>query len=64
MSIYDLGNFARIRGKGKPRMCYDFEEYIREGDAAQREKARAWQTAIGLQAVDDLQVSDYHITWV
>lgn len=42
-------------------MRYDFEEYIREGDAGQREKTRAWQTAIGLQAVDDLQVSDYLI---
>lgn len=42
-------------------MRYDFEEYIRGGDAAQREKARAWQTAIGLQAVDDLKVSDYLI---
>lgn len=42
-------------------MRYDFEEYIREGDANQKEKTYAWQTAIGLQAVDGLQVSDYLI---
>ena len=37
----------------------DFEEYIRQGEPSQREKAGYWQTAIGLQAVDGLQVSDY-----
>ena len=37
----------------------DFDKYIRQGEPAQREAAYAWSTAIGLQAVDDLQVSDY-----
>ncbi|MCR5064649.1 MAG: antitoxin VbhA family protein [Bacteroidales bacterium] len=37
----------------------DFDEYIRQGEPAQQEKAGYWQTAIGLQAVDGLQVSDY-----
>ena len=39
----------------------DFDEYIRQGDPDKREKAGNWQTAIGLQAVDGLQVSDYLI---
>ena len=37
----------------------DFDEYIRQGEPAQREAAYPWSTAIGLQAVDGLQVSDY-----
>ena len=37
----------------------DFDEYIRHGEPAQREKAEAWRVAIGLQAVDGLTVSDY-----
>ena len=37
----------------------DFNEYIRQGEPAQKEKAGYWQTAIGLQAVDGLKVSDY-----
>ena len=37
----------------------NFDEYIRQGDPAQRERAEAWNTAIGLQAVDGLKVSDY-----
>ncbi len=37
----------------------DFEEYIRQGEPAQREATYAWSTAIGLQAVDGLKVSDY-----
>lgn len=39
----------------------DFEEYIREGEPLQREKSYAWQTAIGLQAVDGLKPSEYLI---
>ena len=40
---------------------YDFEEYIRQGEPQKREKGYAWQTAIGLQAVDGLKPSDYLI---
>ena len=36
-----------------------FEDYIRQGEASQYEKARAWKTAIGLQAVDGLTPSSY-----
>ena len=35
------------------------EEYIRQGEASQYEKAQAWKTAIGLQAVDGLTPSAY-----
>ncbi len=37
----------------------EFQEYIRQGEPEQIEKSRAWQTAIGLQAVDGLQTSAY-----
>lgn len=37
----------------------DFDEYIRQGEPSQREKAAAWSTAIGLQAVDGLTTSEY-----
>ncbi|MDR0995151.1 MAG: Fic family protein [Tannerella sp.] len=37
----------------------DFEEYIHQGEPEAKEKASAWQTAIGLQAVDGLKTSDY-----
>ena len=43
----------------KEQHYIDFDEYIRQGEPAQREAAYAWSTAIGLQAVDGLQVSDY-----
>lgn len=39
----------------------DFEEYIRQGEPQKRGKGYAWQTAIGLQAVDDLKPSEYLI---
>ncbi len=37
----------------------DFDEYIVASEPHKREKAEAWKVAIGLQAVDGLQVSDY-----
>ena len=40
-------------------MDIDFESYIRHGEPDKKEKALAWKTAIGLQAVDGLQTSDY-----
>lgn len=36
-----------------------FEAYIRETDPSKRERSYAWHTAIGLQAVDGLEPSDY-----
>lgn len=35
------------------------EEYIKQGEPDKTEKSEAWQTAIGLQAVDGLNTSDY-----
>jgi len=37
----------------------DFDEYIVASEPHKRERAEAWKVAIGLQAVDGLQVSDY-----
>ena len=37
----------------------DFDEYIRQGEPLKCEKGLAWQTAIGLQAVDGLKPSEY-----
>lgn len=37
----------------------DFEEYTIASEPHKRERAYAWRTAIGLQAVDGLQVSEY-----
>lgn len=37
----------------------DFEQYIKQGEPDKQERAYAWQTAIGLQAVDGLTTSDY-----
>ena len=43
----------------KEQHYLDFDEYIRQGEPAQREAAYAWSTAIGLQAVDGLTTSEY-----
>lgn len=37
----------------------DFDKYIRQGEPDSKEKAQAWQTAIGLQDVDGLKPSGY-----
>lgn len=37
----------------------EFDKYIRQGEPKQAEKARIWQTAIGLQDVDGLKTSEY-----
>lgn len=39
----------------------NFDEYIKQGEPGRKEKAQAWQTAIGLQDVDGLKVSSYLI---
>lgn len=41
------------------QLYFDFDDYIRQGEPSQKEKASIWQTAIGLQAVDGLRTSDY-----
>jgi len=40
-------------------MNIDFESYIRGDEPEKKEKAYAWKTAIGLQAVEGLKTSDY-----
>ena len=41
------------------QLYIDFDQYIRQGEPDQKEKAYAWSTAIGLQAVDGLSTSEY-----
>ena len=36
-----------------------FKEYIKESEPTKRDKGYAWHTAIGLQAVDGLKISEY-----
>ncbi len=38
---------------------FELEEYIKQGEPDRAEKSEAWQTAIGLQAVDGLKTSEY-----
>ena len=38
---------------------FELEEYIKQGEPDKAEKSEAWQTAIGLQAVDGLNTSYY-----
>lgn len=39
-----------------------FEEYLKEKEPQKKEKGYAWHTAIGLQAVDGLETSEYLIS--
>ena len=39
----------------------DFDRYIIQGEPEKSEKAKIWQTAIGLQDVDGLKPSEYLI---
>ena len=41
------------------RWQFELEEYIKQGEPGKIEKSEAWQTAIGLQAVDGLKTSAY-----
>lgn len=36
-----------------------FKEYLIQSEPNKQDKGYAWQTAIGLQAVDSLQISNY-----
>ena len=38
---------------------FELEEYIKQGESESAEKSKAWQTSIGLQAVDGLNTSEY-----
>lgn len=48
-------------GKELKPWGFELEEYIREGEPDRAARADAWQTAIGLQAVDGLRPSRYLI---
>lgn len=50
--------FEELPPEGEARFS-DFDEYVRVSEPRTRERASAWKTAIGLQAVDGLRVSDY-----
>ena len=41
------------------QLYFNFDEYIKASEPHKRERAEAWRVAIGLQAVDGLQVSEY-----
>ena len=45
--------------KEKKQQYLDFDRYIRQGEAGQKERAEAWKIAIGLQDVDGLKTSEY-----
>ncbi len=45
--------------KNDKELYLNFDEYIRQGEPSQREAAYAWSTAIGVQAVDGLNTSEY-----
>ena len=61
--IFAVKKRQRIREKRdmseNKELYLDFDEYIRQGEPAQRERAEAWRVAIGLQAVDGLKTSEY-----
>lgn len=59
MHAHDL-KFAMMKDKSMQNNWYNsLNEYIRLGEPQAKEKTVAWQTAIGLQAVDGLTTSDY-----
>lgn len=41
------------------KYIHGLDEYIRQGEPQEKERGRAWQTAIGLQEVDGLKTSPY-----
>ena len=43
----------------KEKWNLELSEYIKQGEPEKQEKARAWETAIGLQDVDGLKPSEY-----
>ena len=43
------------------KIPFDFDEYIRQSEPDKQKKGYIWQTAIGLQDVDGLKLSEYLI---
>lgn len=54
----DMGN---SKNPEKKPWQLELDEYIRQGEPGRARKAESWQTAIGLQQVDCLEVSEYLI---
>jgi len=48
-----------MKRMAKEQTYLDFDQYIRQGEPTQKNKAEAWRVAIGLQAVDGLKTSEY-----
>lgn len=48
-----------LMNMNEEQLYLNFEEYIKASEPHKRERAEAWRVAIGLQAVDGLQVSEY-----
>ena len=51
--------FGTMSKQENKQQYLDFDQYIRQGEPAQKERAEAWRVAIGLQAVDGLNTSEY-----
>lgn len=60
-TTFKAEDLSKERGANMPDKNWKFEleEYIKQGEPERAEKSEAWQTAIGLQAVDGLNTSDY-----
>lgn len=43
---------------------YIFDEYLNDKDLEKRERAKLWGISIGLQAVDNMRVSDFLVETV
>lgn len=59
-----MGDFSicfseHLTGHPNKQLYIDFEAYERLAEPHKRERASLWRTAIGLQDVDGLKVSDY-----
>lgn len=54
---------STVNGESPEKKLWQLEldEYIRQGEPNRAQKAESWQTAIGLQQVDGLEVSEYLI---
>ncbi|VYU62282.1 Uncharacterised protein [Paraprevotella clara] len=51
---------SRVFNKQSNKMNL-FEEYLNNENSEKRERAKLWRTSIGLQAVDNLRVSNFLI---
>lgn len=59
--LHNSSYFTNFKEVNYQTPMSEFDEYIRQGEPGKKEKAAAWQTAIGLQDVDGLKPSKYLI---